>query len=63
MMSMITTVAGLSPLVLIPGAGTELYRGVGTIVLAGLVFSTLVTVTLLPVLLTTLLRLRPRPAG
>ncbi|MBV61525.1 MAG: acriflavin resistance protein [Nevskiales bacterium] len=63
MMSMITTVAGLSPLVFIPGAGTELYRGVGTIVLAGLVFSTLVTVTLLPVLLTTLLRLRPRPAG
>ena len=62
MMSMITTVAGLSPLVFIPGAGTELYRGVGTIVLAGLVFSTVVTVTLLPVLLTTLLRLRARPA-
>lgn len=62
MMSMITTVAGLSPLVFIPGAGTELYRGVGTIVLAGLVFSTVVTVTLLPVLLTTLLRLRTRPA-
>ncbi|MEN8821949.1 MAG: efflux RND transporter permease subunit, partial [Abyssibacter sp.] len=61
MMSMITTVAGLSPLVFIPGAGTELYRGVGTIVLAGLVFSTVVTVTLLPVLLTTLLRLRTRP--
>ncbi|MCK5857867.1 MAG: efflux RND transporter permease subunit, partial [Abyssibacter sp.] len=40
MMSMITTVAGLSPLVFIPGAGTELYRGVGVIVLAGLVFST-----------------------
>ncbi len=58
MMSMITTVAGLSPLVFIPGAGTELYRGVGVIVLAGLVFSTVVTVTLLPVLLTTVLQLR-----
>lgn len=65
MMSMITTVAGLSPLVFIPGAGTELYRGVGTIVLAGLVFSTIVTVTLLPVLLTTLLKMRARftPTG
>ncbi len=63
MMSMITTVAGLSPLVFIPGAGTELYRGVGVIVLAGLVFSTVVTVTLLPVLLTTVLSLRRSPPG
>ena len=39
MMSMITTVAGLSPLVFIPGAGTELYRGVGVIVLAGVIAS------------------------
>ena len=40
MMSMVTTVAGLSPLVLNPGAGTELYRGLGAIVLFGLLFST-----------------------
>jgi multidrug efflux pump subunit AcrB len=33
MMSMVTTVAGLSPLVFNPGAGTELYRGLGAIVL------------------------------
>ena len=50
-------------LVFIPGAGTELYRGVGVIVLAGLVFSTVVTVTLLPVLLTTVLSLRRSPPG
>lgn len=56
LMSMITTVFGLAPLVFLPGAGTELYRGVGVIVLMGLLFATLVTVTLLPVLLTTLLR-------
>ena len=62
MMSMITTVFGLSPLVFIPGAGTELYRGVGVIVLSGLVFSAVLTVTLLPVLLTTLLQFRQRRA-
>ncbi|MGR8920121.1 MAG: efflux RND transporter permease subunit [Gammaproteobacteria bacterium] len=58
MMSMVTTVFGLSPLVLNPGAGTELYRGLGAIVLFGLLFSTLVTVTFMPALLTTVLSLR-----
>lgn len=53
MMSMITTVCGLSPLVFIPGAGTELYRGVGAIVLFGLFFATLVTLIFLPSLLIT----------
>lgn len=56
MMSMVTTVAGLSPLVFNPGAGTELYRGLGAIVLFGLLFSTLVTLTFMPALLSILLR-------
>jgi multidrug efflux pump subunit AcrB len=51
MMTTITTLCGLSPLVFIPGEGTELYRGVGAIVLFGLIFSTLVTLTFLPSLL------------
>ncbi|MBT8446063.1 MAG: efflux RND transporter permease subunit, partial [Gammaproteobacteria bacterium] len=51
MMSSVTTVVGLSPLVFNPGAGTELYRGLGAIVLFGLLFSTLVTLTFLPALL------------
>jgi hypothetical protein len=34
-MSMITTLFGLAPLVFIPGEGTELYRGVGVVVLSG----------------------------
>ena len=42
---------GLSPLVLNPGAGTELYRGLGAIVLFGILFSTLVTITFVPALL------------
>jgi len=51
LISTITTIAGLAPLVFIPGAGTELYRGVGAVVLFGLLFSLLVSFTLLPALL------------
>jgi len=63
LMSLITTLFGLAPLVFIPGAGTELYRGVGAVVLFGLLFATLVTLTFLPALLVTLLRLRARLPG
>jgi multidrug efflux pump subunit AcrB len=55
LMSTLTTVFGLAPLVFLPGAGTELYRGVGVIVLSGLVVSTVVTLTFLPCLLVTVL--------
>lgn len=55
LMTTITTVCGIAPLVFIPGAGTELYRGVGAIVLFGLLFSTLVTLTFLPSLMTLVL--------
>ncbi len=55
LMTTITTICGLSPLVFIPGAGTELYRGVGAIVLFGLLFSTVVALTFLPALLTLVL--------
>jgi multidrug efflux pump subunit AcrB len=51
LMTTLTTVFGLAPLVLIPGAGTELYRGLGVVVLTGLVCSTIVTLTFLPCLL------------
>ncbi len=49
-MSTITTICGLAPLVLIPGAGTELYRGVGVIVMFGILGSAMVTLTMLPAL-------------
>jgi multidrug efflux pump subunit AcrB len=54
-MSTITTLFGLAPLVLIPGAGTELYRGVGVIVMFGIIGAAIVTLTLLPALTTTVL--------
>ncbi|WP_041522330.1 efflux RND transporter permease subunit [Gilvimarinus agarilyticus] len=46
--SSVTTIFGLAPLVFLPGAGSELYRGVGVIVMAGIVGATMVTLTTLP---------------
>nr|WP_268766513.1 efflux RND transporter permease subunit [Idiomarina sp. 28-8] len=46
----LTTLCGIAPLVFIPGAGTELYRGVGAIVMFGLIGAALVTVFTLPAL-------------
>ena len=43
-----TTVLGLFPLVVMPGAGSELYRGLGSVVLGGLVVSTMLTLFLVP---------------
>ena len=55
LMSTATTIFGLAPLVLIPGEGTELYRGVGVIVLSGIFVSTLLSLTFLPALLVAVL--------
>jgi len=49
-MSTVTTICGLAPLVFIPGAGTELYRGVGAIVLFGILGTAIITLTFLPAL-------------
>lgn len=50
-MTTLTTVLGLLPLVLFPGAGSELYRGLGAVLLGGLLVSTVVTLVLVPLLL------------
>lgn len=55
LMSTTTTIFGLAPLVIIPGEGTELYRGVGIIVLSGILVSTLLSLTFLPALLVALI--------
>ena len=55
-MSAVTTIAGLSPLVFLPGAGAELYRGVGAIVLFGILGAAIVTLTTLPALTVAVLR-------
>ncbi|MBI4606949.1 MAG: efflux RND transporter permease subunit [Planctomycetes bacterium] len=50
-MTTTTTVFGLVPLVLVPGTGSEVYRGLGAVVLGGLLTSTLVTLVVVPSLL------------
>ncbi len=63
-MSTLTTICGLAPLVFMPGAGTELYRGVGAIVLFGILGAAIVSLTMLPALTVTTLEWRkPRPAS
>ncbi len=56
-MSTLTTFFGLAPLVLLGGEGTELYRGVGAIVMFGILGSAIVALTLLPALTTVVLGL------
>jgi HAE1 family hydrophobic/amphiphilic exporter-1 len=62
LMSMLTSVGGMLPLVLAPGAGSELYRGLGSVVVGGLLVSTIFTLLLVPLLLSLVLDLTSRPA-
>ena len=57
-MSVATSVFGMLPLVLFPGAGSELYRGLGSVVVGGLVVSTIFTLFLVPALFSLLLEAR-----
>lgn len=57
-MTTLTTVLGLLPLVLFPGAGSELYRGLGSVVLGGLLVSTIFTLILVPTLFSLVLDVR-----
>jgi HAE1 family hydrophobic/amphiphilic exporter-1 len=54
-MSTITSVFGMLPLVLFPGAGSEFYRGLGSAVVGGLLVSTVFTIFLVPALLSLVL--------
>jgi len=47
-MSAFTSVMGMLPLVLFPGAGSELYRGIGSVITGGLLISTIFTIFLVP---------------
>jgi HAE1 family hydrophobic/amphiphilic exporter-1 len=57
-MSVITSVFGMLPLVLFPGAGSELYRGLGSVVIGGLLVSTLFTLFLVPTFLSLAMDMR-----
>ncbi len=47
-MSTLTSVFGMLPLVIFPGSGSELYRGLGSVVLGGLSLSAVLTMALVP---------------
>lgn len=49
-MSAMTSIGGMMPLVLFPGAGSEMYRGLGSVVVGGLLVSTVFTLILVPLL-------------
>jgi len=51
LMSTMTSIFGMLPLMLMPGAGTELYRGMASVIVGGMLVSTLFTLILLPSLL------------
>ena len=62
-MSVVTTVAGLAPLVVLGGAGSELYRGLGAVLVGGLVISTIFTLFLTPTLMSLLMDARDAVVG
>jgi HAE1 family hydrophobic/amphiphilic exporter-1 len=56
-MSATTSIFGMLPLVLVPGPGSEFYRGLGSVVLGGLAVSTVFTVFVIPALLMFVIRM------
>ncbi len=51
LMSTLTSIFGMLPLLLMSGAGTELYRGLAAVIIGGMTLSTIFTLILLPSLL------------
>ncbi|BCS87930.1 efflux RND transporter permease subunit [Pseudodesulfovibrio sediminis] len=63
-MSATTSVFGMLPLAVAPGPGSELYRGLGAVVLGGLALSTVFTVFVIPALLMFVIGMeKPRKQG
>lgn len=62
LMTTLTSVTGMLPLVLMPGAGSELYRGLGAVVVGGLTVSTVFTLFLVPAVLSVIFALRENSA-
>jgi len=62
-MSTMTSVMGMLPLVLFPGAGSELYRGLGSVVVGGLSLSAVLTLLLIPPLMALVLVRQQRRAA
>ncbi len=59
-MSSMTSIFGMLPLVLVPGPGSEFYRGLGSVITGGLAFSTIFTIFVTPALLMFFIKLEQR---
>lgn len=59
-MSSLTSIFGMLPLVLIPGPGSEFYRGLGSVITGGLALSTFFTIFVTPALLMFFIKLEQR---
>jgi HAE1 family hydrophobic/amphiphilic exporter-1 len=62
-MSTLTSIFGMLPLVLVPGVGTEIYRGLAVVIVGGMTFSALFSVLLIPALLQLLPAAKPQLAA
>jgi HAE1 family hydrophobic/amphiphilic exporter-1 len=62
-MSATTSICGMLPLVLVPGAGAEMYQGLGSVLLGGLAVSTIFTVFVIPAILIFVIRMEKRKPG
>jgi len=62
-MSSLTSIFGMLPLVLMPGPGSEFYRGLGSVITGGLAFSTVFTIFVTPALLMFFIKLEHVVSG
>jgi multidrug efflux pump subunit AcrB len=47
-MSTLTSIFGMLPLMLIPGVGSQIYRGLATVIVGGMIVSAIFTLILMP---------------
>ena len=66
-MSTLTSIFGMLPLMLVPGVGSQIYRGLATVIIGGMFVSAVFALILMPSVLrlppvSEILPLRPRAA-
>ncbi|NOX59703.1 MAG: efflux RND transporter permease subunit [Planctomycetes bacterium] len=57
-MTALTSIGGMIPLVVMPGSGSELYRGLGSVLVGGLLVATVFTLFVVPAMFSLLVDLR-----
>ena len=62
-MTTTTSVCGMLPLVLMGGSGSELYKGLGSVVVGGLLVATLFTLVVVPLLMSLVVNARQKLIG